>query len=200
VGAGGGGGGGGAPGGGGGGGAPAPTALQAAVAACACHPSVAAAQCHGGSPVSLPPPVPPTSPASSTPAGNWADARVAVSGTGIGEEFIRRAACHDVAARMAYGGAGLEQAAHGLVFDSMRPNDGGIVAVDAEYHIAMPFNSPGMYRAAADSSGRFEAAIFREGTAGAGACDARVGGPSEPAGGAGAVDSLTGDRGTRSNH
>ena len=45
-------------------------------------------------------------------AGNYADnATCAVSGTGIGEEFIRHGMASDVAARMRYGGADLASAA-----------------------------------------------------------------------------------------
>ncbi|MCJ7453595.1 MAG: isoaspartyl peptidase/L-asparaginase, partial [Steroidobacteraceae bacterium] len=38
---------------------------------------------------------------------------------------------------------------------------GGVIAVDRDGSIAMPFNSPGMLRGAMDSSGRFETAILR---------------------------------------
>lgn len=83
-----------------------------------------------------------------------------MSGTGIGEEFYRRCACHAVAAHMAYGGASLAQAVHSLVFEDMKPGDGGVVAVDRGYNICMAFNSVGMYRGCADSCGRFEVAVF----------------------------------------
>jgi beta-aspartyl-peptidase (threonine type) len=65
--------------------------------------------------------------------GNWADERVALSGTGVGEEFLRRAACHDVAARVAYGGATLQEAVRAVVFDNFAPGDGGFVGVDRDY-------------------------------------------------------------------
>jgi beta-aspartyl-peptidase (threonine type) len=94
--------------------------------------------------------------------GTWADKRCAVSGTGIGEEFLRRAAAHDVAARVAYKGIDLSAAVKEVVFGSFAPGDGGFIGVDDEYNIVMEFNTVGMYRAAADSTGRFEAAIFKD--------------------------------------
>lgn len=64
-------------------------------------------------------------------SGNWADTSVALSGTGVGEEFQRRAACHDVAARVAYGGASLSDAMRAVVFEDMAPGDGGFIGVSA---------------------------------------------------------------------
>ena len=95
-------------------------------------------------------------------AGTYADnATCAVSGTGKGEEFIRHAVAYDVAARMAYRKLSLEEAARQVVFDVLEPDDGGIIAVGRDGSIVMAFNSPGMYRGAADASGRFEVAIWK---------------------------------------
>ncbi|WP_406705750.1 isoaspartyl peptidase/L-asparaginase family protein [Sodalis sp.] len=83
-------------------------------------------------------------------AGCYADnATVAVSCTGSGEVFIRTAAAHDVAALVAYAGLTLEQAAARVIFDQILPlgGSGGLIAVDAAGHVALPFNSEGMYRA-----------------------------------------------------
>lgn len=85
-----------------------------------------------------------------------------MSGTGIGEEFIRRAAAHDVAARMKYKGISLRDAVCELVHEAMQPGDGGIIAVDKDYNVVMEFNSVGMYRGCADHTGRFETAIFKD--------------------------------------
>ena len=57
-------------------------------------------------------------------------------------------------------GTSLEQAVSEIVEGVLAPGDGGIIAVDKDYNISMEFNTPGMYRGAADSSGRFETAIF----------------------------------------
>lgn len=72
----------------------------------------------------------------------------AVSATGTGEAFVRAVAAYQVAARMEFGGSTLEEAAHQVVHSSLLNVDGvgGLIAVDAQGHVAMPFNTPGMYR------------------------------------------------------
>jgi len=80
-------------------------------------------------------------------AATWADTEVAVSCTGQGEFFIRSAAAHDVAARMAYQGIGLEAAAQAVIESvGALGGDGGLIAIDREGRVAMPFNSGGMKR------------------------------------------------------
>lgn len=95
-------------------------------------------------------------------AGTWAeDATCAVSGTGLGEAFIRAAVAHDVAARMRYLGQPLARAAAAALRNVARlGGDGGLVALDRRGNIAMPFNSEGMYRAAANGDGRPRVAIY----------------------------------------
>jgi beta-aspartyl-peptidase (threonine type) len=98
-------------------------------------------------------------------AGTYADDRtVAVSCTGVGEQFIRHAVAYDVSARIAYQGLTVRDAAAALIRQTLRPDDGGLIAVGPDGSIAMPFNTAGMYRAAADSTGRFDVYIFDEGT------------------------------------
>lgn len=83
-------------------------------------------------------------------AGCYADnSTVAVSCTGTGEVFIRTAAAHEVAALVAYAGLSLEQAAARVIFEQILPlgGSGGLIAADAAGHVALPFNSEGMYRA-----------------------------------------------------
>lgn len=85
-------------------------------------------------------------------AGTYADNRsAAVSCTGSGELFIRAAAAHDVCARMAYGGRTLAKAAREVVEQALPAlsgggGSGGLIAVDAHGNLALPFNTPGMYR------------------------------------------------------
>lgn len=55
-----------------------------------------------------------------------------------------------------------QAAVRGLVHGSMRAGDGGVVAVDAHGGIVLAFNSAGMFRGAADSTGRFEVGVFGE--------------------------------------
>jgi len=95
-------------------------------------------------------------------AGNWADAHVAVSGTGTGEQFIRHAVARTIAARMQFGGESLDEAANAVVQRTLSKDDGGVVAIDRHGRIATPYNSDGMYRGMADASGRFEARIHED--------------------------------------
>ncbi|TWC64150.1 isoaspartyl peptidase/L-asparaginase family protein [Herbaspirillum sp. SJZ099] len=83
-------------------------------------------------------------------AGCYAsNSTAAVSATGTGEAFMRAAACYDVAARMAYAGDTLQQATDKVVFQllPMIGGRGGLIALDAQGNLALPFNTEGMYRA-----------------------------------------------------
>jgi len=82
-------------------------------------------------------------------AGCYADdATAAVSCTGVGEAFIRALAAHDVAALMDYAGLTLADATRRVVMDKLPPlgGRGGLIAVDAQGRVALPFNTEGMYR------------------------------------------------------
>ena len=93
-------------------------------------------------------------------AGTFADNETcAVSGTGIGEDFIRNAVAYDVAARMKYRGDTLEKAISEILSSKQHRVRGGIIAVSHDGQIVMRFNTPGMSRAAADSGGRHEVAV-----------------------------------------
>lgn len=96
--------------------------------------------------------------------GTWADENCAVSGTGWGEFFIRNAVAHDIAARIAYGGASLQDAADAVIMREVPSlgGDGGAIAVDARGNIALPFNTSGMYRGWIAADGSRGTAIFRE--------------------------------------
>ena len=95
-------------------------------------------------------------------AGTWADARCAISCTGHGEYFIRAVAAHDIACLMEYRGLALAEACRVVVHDKLAPagGEGGLIAVDAAGHLALPFNSEGMYRAWLDADGASEVAIY----------------------------------------
>lgn len=93
--------------------------------------------------------------------GTYADnGSCAISCTGNGEEFIRLTVAFRIAALMRYGGRSLRQAADEVVSKTLSPDSGGIIAVDREGNAVMPFNTRGMNRGAADSTGRFEVAIW----------------------------------------
>jgi beta-aspartyl-peptidase (threonine type) len=96
-------------------------------------------------------------------AGTYADNRsCAISCTGRGEEFIRRGVALQVAALVRNGGMELVQAAQRMVDDELQPGDGGLIALGPTGEIAMVFNTPGMFRGAADSRGLFEVHIWDE--------------------------------------
>lgn len=85
-------------------------------------------------------------------AGCYANNRtVAVSATGTGEMFIRAVAAYDVSALMEYGGLSLEAATNKVVMEKLLAinGHGGIIAIDREGNVAMPFNTEGMYRGVA---------------------------------------------------
>jgi beta-aspartyl-peptidase (threonine type) len=93
-------------------------------------------------------------------AGTLADNRsCAVSCTGKGEEFIRHGVARTLALAVESGGTGLAEAAGAIVERTLRPGDGGLIAVDRTGRIAIAFNTEGMFRGVADSSGRFVVAI-----------------------------------------
>ncbi len=95
-------------------------------------------------------------------AGTYADNRsCAVSATGHGEYFIRYNVAADICARVQYGKASIAQAAKQVLFDELLPagGTGGVIAMDNQGVIAMPFNTEGMYRASIDKKGQLTVAI-----------------------------------------
>ncbi len=80
----------------------------------------------------------------------------AVSGTGIGEEYIRNAVAYDVAAQMRYANRSLEVAVTEIIQKRLMPDDGGIIAVSKDGEIVLQHNTPGMACGAANSVGRFD--------------------------------------------
>lgn len=95
-------------------------------------------------------------------AGTYANAHCGVSATGWGEYFIRLNVAHDICARISYRGDSLQKAAHDVVMTDVPAlgGDGGIIALDAAGHVALPFNTEGMYRAWRDGQGKRGVAIF----------------------------------------
>lgn len=82
-------------------------------------------------------------------AGTFADnSTCGVSCTGHGEYFIRYAVAYDVAARMEYKSESVSEAAEFVVNEKLvkAKGSGGLIALDAEGNISMPFNTEGMYR------------------------------------------------------
>ena len=79
-------------------------------------------------------------------AGTWADQKVAVSCTGVGEAFIRTCAAHEVATRLRLGES-LETACKNML-DMVAPlgGRGGVIAIDSDGNIEIPFQTMLMYR------------------------------------------------------
>jgi beta-aspartyl-peptidase (threonine type) len=96
-------------------------------------------------------------------AGTYAaNATCAVSATGHGEYFIRVGVARDIAAQVEYLGRPLaEAAANTLAKVKALGGDGGVIAIDRAGNIALPFNTPGMYRAHHLAGQAPEIAIFR---------------------------------------
>ncbi len=97
-------------------------------------------------------------------AGTYADNEsCAVSATGHGEYFIRYNVAADICARMKYQQVTLQEAANTVLFDVLNKDagSGGVVAIDYKGNIAMPFNTPGMYRASIDMDGNVKVLIYK---------------------------------------
>ena len=96
-------------------------------------------------------------------AGTYANnSSCAVSATGDGEFFIRSVVAHDICALAAYKRLSLEAAAREVIHEKIggMKATGGVIALDKAGHIVVDFNSGGMFRAARDSRGRKDVAIY----------------------------------------
>lgn len=97
-------------------------------------------------------------------AGTYADNRTCgVSGTGVGEFFMRGLIAYDLSALMMYRDMCLEDAA-AAVIDKLTAmgGTGGFVAMDKDGNIAMPFNTPGMYRGYIKSGGTAHTFLYKD--------------------------------------
>jgi len=98
-------------------------------------------------------------------AGTYAENEsCAVSATGHGEYFIRAAVAYDICARMKYLGETLRVAADQVIMEKLveMGATGGVVALDRQGNIAMPFNTAGMYRGYVDTAGNLVVEIYRD--------------------------------------
>ena len=96
-------------------------------------------------------------------AGTYANNKTcAVSATGDGEFFIRAVAGYDLSALMEYGGMNLGEAARAVI-DKVGAlgGTGGLIAIDREGNIALPFNTTGMYRGYVDIDGVSSVTIYK---------------------------------------
>ena len=99
-------------------------------------------------------------------AGCYANDWAAVSGTGVGEAFMRTLAGRDVAALMEYGGLSLADAARKVVFERLpqahAQGSGGLIAVSKTGEVVLLFNTEGMYRGWVRPGHEPECAIYGE--------------------------------------
>jgi len=97
-------------------------------------------------------------------AGTYANnATCAISCTGWGEYFIRLVMAKSVSDRMELAKASLKDAANEMIMKKLPElgGDGGLIAVDKNGNIAMPFNTSGMYRGYIDASGKIVVEIYK---------------------------------------
>jgi beta-aspartyl-peptidase (threonine type) len=96
-------------------------------------------------------------------AGCFANNVAAVSCTGTGEMFMRAVAAYDVAAQMEYAGKSLADASDDVVMRKLMAINGrgGLIAVDAQGNVALPFNTEGMYRGFARGAQAPVVSIYR---------------------------------------
>lgn len=90
-------------------------------------------------------------------AGTYANNNTcAVSCTGHGELFIRSVVAYDISCLIEYKGLSLKQACDIVVYDKLVKigGEGGLVAIDKQGNIELPFNSEGMYRGYATATGK----------------------------------------------
>ena len=94
-------------------------------------------------------------------AGTYADDQgCAVSGTGVGEEYIRHSVAYAVSSLVSDHGWRVQEAVDHLIHNVLKPGDGGLIAVDRQGDIGIGYNTSAMFRGAADANGRFEVAIW----------------------------------------
>jgi beta-aspartyl-peptidase (threonine type) len=96
-------------------------------------------------------------------AGTYASNETcAVSCTGYGEFFIRAVVAYDISCLMTYKGLSLKEACAYVVQDKLKNmgGEGGLIAVDREGNVELPFNSEGMYRGWRNEAGEGEVSIF----------------------------------------
>lgn len=96
-------------------------------------------------------------------AGTYANNNtVAVSCTGWGEYYIRNVVAYDLSALMEYKGLSVQDAGKTVIKKvGDMGGDGGLIALDKNGNMAMPFNTEGMYRGAVTKDGKIEIYIYK---------------------------------------
>ena len=95
-------------------------------------------------------------------AGTYANSQVGISATGWGEYFIRSTAARTVAAKMEYQNKDIKTASQETIDEiENMGGDGGLIALDKDGNISMPFNTAGMYRGVDTEKGEIEIYIYK---------------------------------------
>ena len=97
-------------------------------------------------------------------AGTYANNNTcAVSCTGHGELFIRSVVAYDISCLIEYKGLSLKEACDIVVQDKLVKigGEGGLIALDKNGNIELPFNSEGMYRAKKSSDSDIFIGIYK---------------------------------------
>jgi len=98
-------------------------------------------------------------------AGTYANNNTcAVSATGHGEYFIRLSVAKDISDLMEYKNFSLGEAAKHVIMNKLGNlgGTGGVIAIDKNGNVSMPFNTPGMYRGYYLKDGNLIVKIFQE--------------------------------------
>lgn len=97
-------------------------------------------------------------------AGTYADNQFCgVSCTGHGEYFIRRVVAYDVIALMNYKQMDVKEASFYVIRkQSEMGGKGGLIALDKDGYVSMPFNTAGMYRGYITESGKIYIGIYED--------------------------------------
>jgi len=97
-------------------------------------------------------------------AGTFAENEsCAVSATGHGEYFIRYNVASDICARVKYQGSTISQAGDEVINKVLKPigGTGGVIIIDTQGNISLPFNTSGMYRASKSNTQATYVGIFK---------------------------------------
>ena len=97
-------------------------------------------------------------------AGTYANNEsCAVSGTGVGEFFIRNIVAADICQRVRYLHQPLEQAANDVVMKELvdQHAEAGVIALDRAGHVATPFNTNGMMHAIVRADGKVAIEVWK---------------------------------------
>lgn len=98
-------------------------------------------------------------------AGTFAENEsCAVSATGHGEYFIRYNVASDICARVKYQGSTISQAGDEVINKVLKPigGTGGVIIIDTQGNISLPFNTSGMYRASKSNTQATYVGIFKD--------------------------------------